>query len=55
MTGEMFEGEFDMGGEVNESDFCEEELGGYLPDEFEPWFTDMCNELDEIFGDFLLD
>jgi len=58
MTGEMFEDEFDLDGEINEALFevySDDDL--YLPDEYDPWFTEMCEELDEILLDeeFLLD
>ena len=56
MTGEMFDGEFDTWKETNEFNL-DQENDGYLPDEYEPWFTDMCEELDSelLNEDFLIE
>ncbi len=50
--GEIFD-EFELEGEVNENDLDKE--FGYLPDEYEPWFGEMLEELDsELFNEDLL-
>ena len=57
MTGEMFENEFEMEGEINDALFevySDDDL--YLPDEYEPWFGEMLEELDsELFNEDLIE